>query len=91
VPTPAVGPSATGPTASATRIPDFLTAFARAPGPPGTGSLNGVAGVITASEQYWTVPFSGPIPCVFEKPVTVLRRQGADTVRKSRTWSLVHD
>ncbi|MET9919927.1 hypothetical protein ABZZ04_22960 [Streptomyces sp. NPDC006435] len=48
VPAPAVGPSATGPTTSAARTPDFLTALARVPGPHGTDSLNGVAGVIAA-------------------------------------------
>lgn len=91
VPAPAVGPSATGPTTSAARAPDFLTALARATRPHGTGSFSGVAGVIAASEQSRTAPCSGPIPCTFGKPVTVLRCRGADAVRKGRAWSLVHD
>jgi hypothetical protein len=47
-----------------------------------------MAGVITASESSWIAPFSGLSPRTFEKLVTVLRRQGADAVRKGRPWSL---
>lgn len=47
-----------------------------------------MAGVITASESSWTVPFSGLSPRVFGKLMTVLRRQGAEEVRKGRPWSL---
>ncbi|MFB7958112.1 transposase family protein, partial [Streptomyces sp. NPDC056045] len=47
-----------------------------------------MAGVITASEPYWIVPFTGLSPRQFGKLVTVLRRQGADAVRKGRPWSL---
>src|ERR1700761_7977474 len=44
------------------------------------------AGVITASEPSWIAPFSGLSPRALEKLVTVLRRAGADTVRKGRPW-----
>ncbi|MFD3537348.1 transposase [Streptomyces sp. NPDC058664] len=47
-----------------------------------------MTGVITASEPSWIAPFSGLSPRAFEKLVTVLRRAGADTVRKGRPWSL---
>ncbi|MFE9611955.1 transposase [Streptomyces sp. NPDC006012] len=47
-----------------------------------------MAGVITASEPSWIVPFSGLSPRQFGKLVTVLRREGADAVRKGRPWSL---
>ncbi|RZU36438.1 DDE superfamily endonuclease [Streptomyces sp. BK022] len=47
-----------------------------------------MAGAITASEPSWTAPFSGLSPRQFGKLVTVLRRQGADAVRKGRPWSL---
>ncbi len=47
-----------------------------------------MAGVITASEPSWTALFSGLSPRTFGKLVTVLRRQGADAVRKGRPWSL---
>ncbi|CAL9428587.1 IS5 family transposase IS112 [Streptomyces sp. enrichment culture] len=47
-----------------------------------------MAGVITASEPSWIAPFSGLSPRAFGKLVTVLRRQGADVVRKGRPWSL---
>ncbi|MEU8537919.1 transposase family protein, partial [Streptomyces parvulus] len=46
-----------------------------------------MAGVITASEASWIAPFSGLSPRAFGKLVTVLRRQGADAVRKGRPWS----
>jgi hypothetical protein len=44
--------------------------------------------VITASEPSWIVPFTGLSPRLFGKLVTVLRREGADTVRRGRPWSL---
>ncbi|WP_329170057.1 transposase [Streptomyces decoyicus] len=47
-----------------------------------------MAGVITASEPSWTAPFTGLGPRQFGKLVTVLRREGADAVRKGRPWSL---
>ncbi|MGX1032656.1 hypothetical protein RKD38_007337 [Streptomyces ambofaciens] len=47
-----------------------------------------MAGVITASEPSWIGPFSGLNPRQFGKLVTVLRREGADAVRKGRPWSL---
>ncbi|MFC8765738.1 transposase [Streptomyces sp. NPDC057193] len=47
-----------------------------------------MAGVIMASEPSWIVPFTGLSPRQFGKLVTVLRRQGADAVRKGRPWSL---
>ncbi len=47
-----------------------------------------MAGVITASEPSWIAPFSGLSPRAFSKLVTVLRREGADAVRKGRPWSL---
>lgn len=36
----------------------------------------------------WIAPFTGLSPRQFGKLVTVLRRQGADAVRKGRPWSL---
>ena len=33
-------------------------------------------------------PFTGLSPRNFGKPLTVLRREGADAVRKGRPWSL---
>ncbi|GGM25823.1 hypothetical protein GCM10010129_82940 [Streptomyces fumigatiscleroticus] len=47
-----------------------------------------MAGVITASEPSWIAPFTGLGPRQFGKLVTVLRREGADAVRKGRPWSL---
>ncbi|MFE6738565.1 transposase family protein [Streptomyces tubercidicus] len=47
-----------------------------------------MAGVITASEPSWIAPFTGLSPRGFGKLVTVLRREGADAVRKGRPWSL---
>ncbi|GAA3251816.1 hypothetical protein GCM10010493_27030 [Streptomyces lavendulae subsp. grasserius] len=47
-----------------------------------------MAGVITASEPSWPAPFTGLSPRQFGKLVTVLRREGADAVRKGRPWSL---
>jgi hypothetical protein len=48
----------------------------------------GVPGVITASEPSWIAPFTGLSPRAFGKLVTVLRREGADAVRKGRPWGL---
>jgi len=47
-----------------------------------------VVGVITASEPSWIAPFTGLSPRCFGKLVTTLRRDGADTVRRGRPWSL---
>ncbi|MEU9083849.1 transposase [Streptomyces sp. NPDC048357] len=47
-----------------------------------------MAGVITASEPSWIAPFTGLSPRNFGKLVTVLRREGADAVRRGRPWSL---
>ncbi|MER8098648.1 transposase [Streptomyces goshikiensis] len=47
-----------------------------------------MAGVITASEPSWIAPFSGLCPRDFRKLVTMLRRDGADTVRTGRPWGL---
>ncbi|MFE9783255.1 transposase [Streptomyces sp. NPDC005775] len=47
-----------------------------------------MAGVITASESSLIAPFSGLSTRALGKLVTVLRRQGADAVRKGRPWSL---
>jgi hypothetical protein len=47
-----------------------------------------VAGVITASEPFWIAPLTGLSPRDFGKLVTVLRREGADAVRKGRPWGL---
>ncbi|MGW1145837.1 transposase family protein [Streptomyces sp. NPDC002454] len=47
-----------------------------------------MAGVITASEPSWITPFTGLRPRAFAKLVAVLRREGADSVRKGRPWSL---
>ncbi|UUY46110.1 transposase family protein [Streptomyces yangpuensis] len=47
-----------------------------------------MAGVITASKPSWIAPFTGLRPRQFGKLVTVLRREGADAVRKGRPWSL---
>lgn len=44
--------------------------------------------MITASESSWIAPFSGLSPRAFGKLVTLLRRQGADAVRKGRPWGL---
>jgi hypothetical protein len=43
---------------------------------------------ITASEPPWIAPFTGLSPRQFGKPITALRREGADPVRKGRPWSL---
>ncbi|MFJ8062953.1 transposase [Streptomyces sp. NPDC096142] len=47
-----------------------------------------MAGVIMASESSWIVPFTGLSPQLFRKLITVLRRAGADEVRRGRPWSL---
>ncbi|MFE5558101.1 transposase [Streptomyces sp. NPDC056544] len=47
-----------------------------------------MVGVIKASEPSWIAPFTGLSPRCFGKLVTVLRREGADSVRKGRPWSL---
>ncbi|GAA2616508.1 hypothetical protein GCM10010304_82590 [Streptomyces roseoviolaceus] len=44
--------------------------------------------MITASESSWIAPFTGLSPRQFAKLVTVLRRAGADAVRRGRPWSL---
>lgn len=44
--------------------------------------------MITAPEPSWTAPFTGLSPRAFGKLVTILRREGADSVRKGRPWSL---
>ncbi|MGN5377906.1 transposase [Streptomyces lasalocidi] len=47
-----------------------------------------MAGVIMASEPYWIAPFTGLSPRAFGKLVAVLRREGADAVRKGWPWGL---
>ena len=47
-----------------------------------------MAGVITASQPSWIGPFTGLSPRCFGKLVTALGREGADTVRRGRPWSL---
>ncbi|MGC0380166.1 hypothetical protein RKD33_000383 [Streptomyces sp. SAI-129] len=47
-----------------------------------------MAGVTTASEPSCTGPSTGLIPRQFNKLITALRRDGADPVRKGRSWSL---
>ncbi|MEL3951931.1 IS5/IS1182 family transposase, partial [Streptomyces sp. LNU-CPARS28] len=47
-----------------------------------------MAGVITASEPSWIVPFTGLSPRQFTKLVTALRRAGVDAARQGRPWSL---
>ncbi|MEV5463089.1 transposase [Streptomyces sp. NPDC002788] len=47
-----------------------------------------MAGVITASEPSRITPFSGLSTRQFSNLVAALRRQGADTVRRGRPWSL---
>lgn len=46
-----------------------------------------MSGVITASEMSWIAPFVGLIPRQFGEVIAVLRREGADPVRKGRPWS----
>ncbi|MGZ9928276.1 transposase [Streptomyces sp. NC-S4] len=47
-----------------------------------------MAGVITASEPSWIAPFTGLRVRDFRNLVTAMRREGADTVRPGRPWSL---
>ncbi|MFJ4710556.1 transposase [Streptomyces anulatus] len=47
-----------------------------------------MAGVITASEPSWIGPFTGLSPRCFRTLVTALRREGADSMRGGRPWSL---
>lgn len=47
-----------------------------------------MAGVITASASSWTGPSTGLSLRQFAGVITVLRREGADPVRKGRPWSL---
>jgi hypothetical protein len=47
-----------------------------------------VGGVITASEPCWIAPFTGLSARQFGKLIAVLRRGGADVVRKGRPWGL---
>ncbi|WP_328552947.1 transposase family protein [Streptomyces sp. NBC_00358] len=47
-----------------------------------------MAGVITASAPSWIAPFSGLSPRLFGRLVTVLRREGADAIRRGRPWRL---
>ncbi|MGW2370167.1 transposase [Streptomyces sp. NPDC001667] len=47
-----------------------------------------MSGVITASERSWIAPFTGLSARGFGKLVTLLRREGADAVRKGRPWGL---
>lgn len=47
-----------------------------------------MTGVITAAQPSWIAPFTGLSARQFGKLITVLRREGADPVRKGRPWSL---
>ncbi|EFE76459.1 hypothetical protein K7395_15440 [Streptomyces filamentosus] len=47
-----------------------------------------MAGVITASEPSWTVPFTGLSPRGFGKLMTMVRHEVADEPRRGRPWSL---
>ncbi len=47
-----------------------------------------LVGVIAASEPSWIAPFAGLSPLQFAKPLTALRRDSADPVRKGWSWSL---
>ncbi|MFE3742067.1 transposase [Streptomyces sp. NPDC059134] len=47
-----------------------------------------MASVITASEPSRITPFAGLSPRCFGKPLTTLRRDGADVVHRGRPWSL---
>ncbi|MCX4960523.1 transposase family protein [Streptomyces virginiae] len=47
-----------------------------------------MAGVITVSEPFLILPFTGLSPRQFAKPVTAPRRAGVDTTRRGRPWSL---
>lgn len=58
------------------------------PSPAGVMTCHAVTGVITASEPSWIAPFSGLSPRGFHRVITALRREGADPIRKGRSWSL---
>ncbi|MFI6966865.1 transposase [Streptomyces sp. NPDC050255] len=47
-----------------------------------------MSGVITASEPSWIAPFTGLSPQQFGMLVSMLRREGADAIRRGRPWSL---
>ncbi|MFJ9588186.1 transposase [Streptomyces acidicola] len=47
-----------------------------------------MSGVITALKPPWTAPFTGLSPRQFSKLINALRREGRDTVRRGRPWSL---
>jgi hypothetical protein len=47
-----------------------------------------VTAVITATQPAWITPFTGLSPRCFSKLVRMLRRDGADAVRRGRPWSL---
>ncbi len=47
-----------------------------------------MAGVITASQPSWIGRFTGLSPRCFGKPVTAMRREGADVARRGRPWIL---
>ncbi|MEV7082285.1 transposase family protein [Streptomyces sp. NPDC093516] len=47
-----------------------------------------MAAVITASDSSWIAPFTGLSPRAFRTLLTQLRREGADSVRPGRPWSL---
>lgn len=46
-------------------------------------------GVITASQPSWIAPFTGLSPRAFRTLISQLRREGADTPRPGRPWSLL--
>lgn len=50
--------------------------------------ITAMGAVITASESSWIAPFTGLSSHGFCKLITVLRREGADTMRPGRPWSL---
>jgi hypothetical protein len=50
--------------------------------------ITAMAAVITASESSWIAPFTGLSPRAFRTLLTQLRREGADSVRPGRPWSL---
>ncbi|WP_438493979.1 transposase [Streptomyces asiaticus] len=47
-----------------------------------------MAGVITASESSWIVPFTGLSPRAFGQLATQLRREGVDAPGRGRPWKL---
>lgn len=44
--------------------------------------------MITMSEPSWIAPLTRLSPSQFSKPITALRRESADPVRKGRPWRL---